>query len=70
MHVIEGTEGEFQVRLSREEMLILHNALNEVVNGIRIEDWEFQTRMGVEREEAAWLLHEVQELLRTTMFGA
>jgi hypothetical protein len=31
----------------------LQNALNEVLNGPQaIEDWEFQTRMGVTRAEA------------------
>jgi hypothetical protein len=36
---------------------VLHNALNEVVNGPQaIEDWEFQTRMGVTRDQARDLL--------------
>lgn len=35
----------------------LHQALNEVVNGPQaIDDWEFQTRMGVTRDEAKSLL--------------
>jgi len=41
------------VDLSRDELLVAHQALNEVLNGPQaIPDWEFQLRMGVTRDEA------------------
>jgi hypothetical protein len=49
--------------LSPDEALILNNALNEVCNGVDIEDWEFPTRLGGDREEARALLVRVGQLL-------
>jgi hypothetical protein len=46
------------MELSRDELLWISNALNEVLHGSdAIEEWEFLSRMGSER-------HEVQSLLR------
>jgi hypothetical protein len=49
-----GTNGEtFDVQISREELTTLWNALNEVIGGAQpIEEWEFQTLIGVSRDEA------------------
>lgn len=50
--------------ISREDARIASQALNEVLNGPEaIEDWEFQTRMGVRREEALDLLERIQRRL-------
>lgn len=49
------------VELSSEELRILNNALNEVLNGIAVP--EFNTRMGASRAEVAALLR----LLRQTL---
>lgn len=39
--------------LTFDELVLLSNALNEILNGPgAIDDWEFQTRTGVEREAA------------------
>ena len=38
------------------ELVLLNNALNEVCNGIAIDDAEFQTRLGVDRKTARKLL--------------
>ena len=54
MQVIERKSGEMLVRLTKSDLLILNNALNEVCNGIDIP--EFQTRIGVTQSEAAALL--------------
>ena len=51
------------VRLSEHELTIMSNVLNEVCNGVHIEDPEFQTRIGVTREEARNLLQAVTRLL-------
>jgi hypothetical protein len=44
-----------------DEALLLNNALNEVLHGISIS--EFQTRLGVEPTEARQLLQEFGPLL-------
>jgi len=51
------------VALSADELLILNNALNEVCNGVEIDDFEFSTRIGSEREEARALLRRIGQLL-------
>ncbi len=52
------------VNLTRADLLLINNALNEVCNGVHIEDFEFQTRLGVSREEASALLRRISERLR------
>src|SRR2546423_739685 len=49
---------------TRAEMMLISNALNEVCNGVHIDDFEFQTRLGVSREEARRLLRQIHERLR------
>lgn len=48
-----------RVVLGENELVLIANALNEVCNGVEIEDFEFSTRLGVERSEARELLAEV-----------
>jgi hypothetical protein len=38
------------------ELLLLNNALNEVCNGIALDDDEFHTRLGVDRKTGRALL--------------
>lgn len=55
-----------RVALTQDELLIISNALNEICNGVHIDDPEFQTRMGVERSEARQILrglHAVSQAL-------
>jgi hypothetical protein len=55
--VISTDNQEVTLRLQRDELVAVNNALNEVLNGPdSIEDWEFHTRMGVEPDEARALL--------------
>jgi hypothetical protein len=51
------------VRLSRHELVILNNALNEVCNGLDLD--EFSIRMGAEIEEVEALLKEVGSIINT-----
>lgn len=44
------------ISLTKAELALINNALNEVTNGGHIEDWEFETRLGASREEARSLL--------------
>ena len=38
---------------------MLNNCLNEICNGVHIEDWEFQTRVGWSRAEVQKLLSRI-----------
>jgi hypothetical protein len=49
------------VELTKDELGIVNNALNEVCNGIQL-DREFDTRMGCTVEEARALLAKIHEL--------
>ena len=48
---------------SKDELLTLSNALNEVCNGIHIDDAEFSTRLGATRAEVRRLLRSVHGAL-------
>ena len=50
-----------ELQLSREELLILNNALNEACNGLSLFDLE--TRMGATREEVQSVLKNIGEVL-------
>jgi hypothetical protein len=63
MEFVEAKRAAVVVELSTDELGVLQNALNEILNGPEaIEDWEFQTRVGVSREEANALLDAVAGL--------
>ncbi|ADG09441.1 hypothetical protein B7G68_04800 [Caulobacter segnis] len=47
------------IRLSIHELTLLSNALNEVCNGGDIDDAEFATRLGAERDELRQLLENI-----------
>ena len=58
------------LRFTSNEVVAMANALNEVLHGPdAIEDWEFHTRMGVEREEAKRLLEKLSATLRSDPLG-
>jgi hypothetical protein len=45
------------------ELVLLNNTLNEVCNGIALDDDEFQTRLGVDRKTARKLLAKLGSLV-------
>ncbi|MGP0068673.1 MAG: hypothetical protein ACLQGP_34365 [Isosphaeraceae bacterium] len=49
--------------LSREELILVSNALNEVCNGIDFTDDEFHTRIGGSREKALRVLRRIAATL-------
>jgi hypothetical protein len=51
------------VGFSTEELTLINNALNEVCNGVDIEEWEFPARLGATRDEARDLLRRMGTLL-------
>jgi hypothetical protein len=52
------------LRLTGAELLWLNNALNEVCNGVDIDDAEFATRLGGSREELRRLLLRLHAMLQ------
>jgi len=54
MIVHEIHSGAVTVTFTREELELLGNALNEVAHALQ--DWEYSTRIGAQREEAKQLL--------------
>lgn len=51
------------VEFSDDELVILNNCMNEICNGVRIEDWEFETRIGSPRSVAQALLDKIHAAL-------
>jgi len=52
------------IRLSRLELSLINNALNEVANGVDFPDFEFQMRLGESRSDVRQLLREVGSIYR------
>ncbi|MFI7704378.1 hypothetical protein [Nonomuraea sp. NPDC049480] len=59
MDVTRITADVITVDLSPDDALAINNALNEVCNGIHLDDRDFQTRMGVERDHARAVLRAI-----------
>lgn len=57
------TEKQYELVLSEKELILVNNALNEVCNGVHIDDFEFTTRLGGDRAEVAAVLRRVRSLL-------
>lgn len=51
------------VAFASDELVLVNNALNEVLNGVDIEEPEFASRLGVSREFAAALLNRVGDII-------
>lgn len=52
--------------LSDEGVVTLCNALNEILNGPdAIEEWEFESRVGVTREQALSLLSDLTRITKS-----
>jgi hypothetical protein len=61
MRLIDRDDDELVVGLTRDELLIINNCLNEACNAI--DPWEFSIRVGVEVDEARSLLRRVGSTL-------
>jgi hypothetical protein len=51
---------EINVSLTKEEIRIIHQSLNEICNGIHFEDSEFETRVGTDRYTAIALMKKLE----------
>lgn len=54
-----------RIQLNKTEVLIVKHALNEICNGIAIDEREFPTRIGAKREDALPLLAELTRIFRS-----
>lgn len=54
MNAVKFHEEKIILEISKNELKVLINALNEVCNSI--EEWEFETRMGIYIEDATTML--------------
>lgn len=61
MQVIQTSKGSASVSLTEAELILLNNALNEVLNGLDIS--EFDTHLSTSRREAEELLHQTGLIL-------
>lgn len=61
MNAIKNDKDKVVLEISRDELGVLCNALNEVCNGIEV--WEFDTRMGVKIENAKIILASLASIL-------
>lgn len=60
MKLIDANVAAVTIELTRDELVAINNALNEICNGPgAIEAWEFPIRIGVAKEEAEQLLAEI-----------
>lgn len=63
MQIEKNPDGTFALDIDEKELAILNNALNEVCNGIQVE--EFETRMGSTREDVHLMLRSLGSALRS-----
>ena len=54
MDILQQDQAGAQIRLTCDDVVAITNALNESLE--RLEEWEFDTRMGVTKAEARALL--------------
>jgi hypothetical protein len=61
MKIIETTQENATIEMSRDELLIVNAALNEVCHGIEI--FEFETRIGARRDHVSSISNQINLLL-------
>jgi len=49
MKLVRATSERLMISVAREDLIGINNAVNEICNGIEIEDPEFETRLGQPR---------------------
>ncbi|GBE24030.1 hypothetical protein BMS3Bbin02_00295 [bacterium BMS3Bbin02] len=62
MRLLRLDNGLLQLELTGDQLAAFSNGLNEALNAV--EDWEFRTRLGVDRDAARGWLSELRVLER------
>ena len=65
MNIVAHNQNSFEFCLNLEELGLIGNALNEVCNGVHIDDLEFQTRLGADRSVMRELLKQISDAYRS-----
>ncbi|MET9341599.1 hypothetical protein [Nonomuraea sp. NPDC003804] len=65
MDIIHTSADVITVSLEPDDVLAISNALNEICNGVHLDDWDFQPRMGVEREQVQAVLDVINSAMAT-----
>ena len=60
MELVDERDGRIVLALTSEEFWLLAGCVNEAIEAV--EDWEFSTRLGAEKDEARRLRVELSEL--------
>lgn len=55
---------QINISLTKEEIRIIHQALNEICNGIHFEDSEFETGPGTQKKTAIALMKKLGEIYK------
>ena len=63
MNAVKLTPETITLEISKHELGVLTNALNEVCNGIEV--WEFDTRMGIKIEGARAILDALASIYKS-----
>lgn len=61
MELLNNDATSAEVRLSIDDLITIHQSMNEVCNGIDL--FEFQTRIGVSREEVSNLMRIINQII-------
>lgn len=62
MKLLSVSNANVTIEFSRNEILLIAKALNEVCNEIEV--WEFETRLGASKETAIQILNELVSYLK------
>ena len=55
-------EDKFYLEVSSNELDVIFKCINEISQGVRMKDSEFETRVGHEREKVIQFLHELRDV--------
>lgn len=61
MKLLSKSKDELVLALAHDELGGISNAINEVCNGVHIADFEFATRLGMDRAELAAILQSLTD---------
>lgn len=63
MERVSIENGTAVLRLNWDEVRVLHQCLNEILNGVGLTDGEISTRLGARRRDLASMMHELDVAL-------
>lgn len=62
MELLKSDQTSADIKISIDDLITIHQSLNEVCNGIDL--FEFQTRIGVTREEVDHLMDVINQIIQ------